>query len=266
MRPTARQSLGTIVVAILMLVAVLASACTNRVGFSPQQATAGSTATTATDTTDDSAAQQDLVPPPQHQLYPTVTPTPTATPLPLPTPTHVPVPAGVPPAPLASGYVILVSLNAQQLWAYHDGAYAFTALVETGRPELPTPTGTFHVFYKQCSDLRWTSNAAPTSQHNPYCQHNGDGYQFVFNSPWPPGSPYYYYPTHINYAAEFLSGGFYLHDAWWHVKFGPGSNVPHQLSNGTWETGSHGCIGMPIADAERLYAWAPNGTTVIVRA
>ena len=35
---------------------------------------------------------------------------------------------------------------------------------------------------------------------------------FVFTSPWPPGSPFYYYPTHINYALNFHDGGFYLHD------------------------------------------------------
>jgi lipoprotein-anchoring transpeptidase ErfK/SrfK len=217
--------------------------------------------------------KQDIIPEPTATatlaptptVAPTVTPRPTATPTATPTPK--PLPAGVPAAPTQTGRVILVSLSRQQLFAYQDGSFAFSILVETGRPELPTPTGVFHVFYKECSDKLWTNNNAPTTTHNVNCpEHNGDGYAAMFISPWPQGSPYYYYPTHINYALEFKDGGFYLHDAWWHVAFGPGSNVPHQLPDGTWETGSHGCVGMRTPDAEHLYGWAANGTPVYVKA
>ena len=168
---------------------------------------------------------------------PTATPTPIPSPPPRPTPT--PTKPGLPPAPLPTGKVILVSLSGQWLYAYADGALAFDNAVETGRPELPTPTGTFSVLEK----LR----------------------DVTFTSSWPPGSPYYYEPTFINYALMFKAGGYFLHDAWWHVKFGPGSNVPHQLPDGSWETGSHGCVGMPIPDAKRLYEWTPVGTPVIIR-
>jgi lipoprotein-anchoring transpeptidase ErfK/SrfK len=168
---------------------------------------------------------------------PTATPTPIPSPAPRPSPT--PAKPGVPPAPLPTGKVILVSLSGQWLYAYADGALAFDNAVETGRPELPTPSGTFSVLEK----LR----------------------DVTFTSPWPPGSPNYYEPTHINYALLFKAGGYFLHDAWWHVKFGPGSNVPHQLPDGSWETGSHGCVGMPIPDAKRLYDWTPVGTPVIIR-
>lgn len=132
-----------------------------------------------------------------------------------------------------------MSLSRQWLYAYADGALAFDNAVETGRPELPTPGGTFSVLEK----LRGVT----------------------FTSPWPPGSPNYYEPTYINYALLFKAGGYFLHDAWWHVKFGPGSNVPHQLPDGHWETGSHGCVGMPIPDARRLYDWTPVGTPVFIR-
>lgn len=170
--------------------------------------------------------------------------TPTATPTPIPSPAPRPSPptpgrSGVPPAPLPTGKVILVSLSRQWLYAYADGALAFDNAVETGRPELPTPGGTFSVLEK----LRGVT----------------------FTSPWPPGSPNYYEPTYINYALLFKAGGYFLHDAWWHVKFGPGSNVPHQLPDGHWETGSHGCVGMPIPDARRLYDWTPVGTPVFIR-
>ncbi len=169
----------------------------------------------------------------------TPSPTPTPVPSPRPQPTSAPAKPGVPPAPLSAGKVILVSLSGQWLYTYTDGTLVFDNAVETGRPELPTPAGRFSVLAK-ARDV-------------------------TFTSPWPIGSPYYYEPTHINYALLFKQGGYFLHDAWWHVKFGPGSNVPHQLPDGSWETGSHGCVGMPIPDAKRLYEWTPIGTPVIIR-
>lgn len=169
---------------------------------------------------------------------PAATPAPTSTPTPLPAPTPTAEPA-IPAAPLQTGKVILVSLARQWLYAYADGAPAFNNAVETGRPELPTPTGSFSVLQKLRS--------------------------VTFTSSWPPGSPYYYDPTFINYALLFRADGYFLHDAWWHVKFGPGSNILHQLPDGNWETGSHGCIGLPIPDAHRLYDWTPIGTPVIIR-
>lgn len=189
------------------------------------------------------------VPTPTATSAPTAPPTPTATPTATPSPTPQPAPTatatpnpsqpGVPPAPIASGKVILVSLDRQWLYAYENGQLVFDHAVETGRPELPTPTGTFSILSKTTDT--W------------------------FHSPWPKGSPYYYEPSHVNYALLFKSGGFYLHDAPWHVRFGPGSNVPHQLDDGTWETGSHGCVGMTTADGERLYEWSRIGTAVVIR-
>jgi lipoprotein-anchoring transpeptidase ErfK/SrfK len=169
----------------------------------------------------------------------TPTTVPTSTPSPSPQPAPTPPHPGAPPAPQATGKVILVSLSRQWLYAYADSALAFDNAVETGRPELPTPTGVYSVLAKM-RDITFTSS-------------------------WPPGSPYYYDPTHINYALQFRADGYFLHDAWWHVKFGPGSNVPHQLPDGNWETGSHGCVGMPIPDAERLYNWTPVGTSVVIK-
>lgn len=248
-------------VAVPLLLALLVAACSVN-GATDIRPRPSPSATAAADT-------QDIVPTPvatATSVIPTAT-TPPRIPTTIREPTSKPTPVGVPAAPSATGRVILLSLSRQQLYAYDNGNFAFSILVETGRPELPTPTGLYHVFFKACSDLRWTSNAAPTSTHNVNCtEHNGDGFQEVFTSPWPQGSPYWYAPTHINYALKFRDDGFYLHDAWWHVKFGPGSNVPHQLSNGEWETGSHGCVGMPTAAAEKLYAWTPLGTPVYIRA
>jgi len=150
------------------------------------------------------------------------------------------------------GKEILVDIDKQQLFAYQDGQLQFTFLVATGRPGLDTPVGRWHVLFKKTD--------------------------FTFYSPWPQGSSLYYYPTHIHYALNFHDGGFYIHDSWWRCLYGPGAEFPHHAScmdegdppnrgpqavDGG-ETGSHGCVGMPLSVAQKLYDWAPVGTTVIV--
>lgn len=142
--------------------------------------------------------------------------------------------------PSAKGKVIIVSLSQQWLHAYQDGKEVYNAAVMTGRPTLTTPTGTYHVFAK----------LSPTT----------------FYSPWPVGSPYYYAPTHINYALEWLQGGYFLHDSWWHSVYGPGTNGWHYDPQFGWQWGTHGCIAMPIGAAAWLYNWAPIGTTVQINA
>ncbi len=137
--------------------------------------------------------------------------------------------------PSAGGKMIAVSLSQQWLYAYQNGQEVFNAAVMTGRPSLPTPTGTYHIF----------ARLSPTT----------------FYSPWPPGSPYWYAPTHINYALEWRAG-FFLHDSWWHTVYGPGSNGWHYDPTYGWQWGSHGCVAMPLSAAAWLYDWAPIGTTV----
>ena len=139
-------------------------------------------------------------------------------------------------APSSQGKVIVVNLSRQWLYAYQDGTQVFNTPVITGRPGLETPTGTFHVFAK----------LSPTT----------------FYSPWAYGSPYWYPPTHINYALEFLSGGYFLHDSWWHTVYGPGTNGWHYDPTYGWQWGSHGCVAMPLNAAAWLYDWTPIGTTV----
>lgn len=136
------------------------------------------------------------------------------------------------------GKVIVVSLSKQWLYAYDNGSQVFSVAVITGRPSLPTPLGTYHVFAK----------LSPTT----------------FYSPWPAGSPNWYPPTHVKYALGFLAGGYFLHDTWWHTVYGPGTNGWHYDPVYGWQWGSHGCVGMPLSAAAWLYNWAPIGTTVQV--
>ena len=142
------------------------------------------------------------------------------------------------PTPTAAGKEIIVSLSRQWMWAYQNGVQVYNSPVMTGRPALPTPTGTYHVF----------SKLHPT----------------WFTSPWPPGSPYWYPPTYINYALEWRAGGFFLHDSWWHSVYGPGTNGWHYDPQFGWQWGTHGCVAMPLSAAAWLYNWAPIGTLVQV--
>lgn len=139
----------------------------------------------------------------------------------------------------ARGKEILISLSRQWMYVFQDGKQIYNSPITSGRPELRTPTGIYHVFLK----------LHPTT----------------FYSPWPHGSPYWYPPTHINYALEWRSGGLFLHDSWWRSVYGPGTNVWHHDPVYGWETGTHGCVTMPLSAAAWLYNWAPIGTMVKIQ-
>ena len=140
----------------------------------------------------------------------------------------------VPTAPPTGGKLILVSLHDQWLAAYQDGRQVLDTPVTTGRPALPTPTGSFRVL----------------ARYTPY--------QFI--SPWPKGSRYYYPPSKTRYALLFRAGGYFIHDTPWRTLYGPGTNLPHADPGDP--TGSHGCVNVPGAAAKALYAWATLGTAV----
>lgn len=133
---------------------------------------------------------------------------------------------------------ILISLEQQVLYAYEQDTLVRWSYVTTGRPELQSPRG----FYAVIRHLH------PATLY----------------SKWPPGSPYYYPPVHVNYALPFLGTDFLLHDYSERHYYGPGTNVWHQNPDGTWETGSHGCVEVPLDAMQWLYDWAPDGTPVVL--
>jgi lipoprotein-anchoring transpeptidase ErfK/SrfK len=135
-----------------------------------------------------------------------------------------------------TGKRIVINLSQQWLYAFDRGKEVFNSPVTTGQPGMDTPTGTYHVF----------SKLSPTT----------------FYSPLPPSSPYYYAPTFINYALAFRDGGYFIHDATWRSDFGPHTNARHYDHVYGWETGSHGCVNLPINTMAWLYSWTPIGTTV----
>lgn len=134
--------------------------------------------------------------------------------------------------------MIVVSTENQHADMYEGSNIVYSTDVTTGGPELPTDHGVFHIYFK----------ASP----------------FVFHSPWPVGSPYYYNPTPVQFWMPF-DGGEGLHDASWRSNFGPGSNVaPTDLGTGNTILGTHGCVNLPFAAAQFVWDWAPVGTTVVV--
>ncbi len=138
----------------------------------------------------------------------------------------------------SSGKEIVVSLSGQSLTAYENGNKVYNTPVTTGRPELPTPTGTYHILSKQTN--------------------------VEFKSPWPVGSPYYYATVRVPQAMEFDPDGYYLHSAPWRGTYGPGTNNWHDDSLMGWTTGTHGCVNLPMAAENWVFNWAPVGTTVQV--
>jgi lipoprotein-anchoring transpeptidase ErfK/SrfK len=139
-------------------------------------------------------------------------------------------------SPLPRGREVVISISLQWMFVYDKGERIYDAPVTTGQPALSTPTGIYHILAK----------LSPTT----------------FYSPWPPGSPYWYPATHINYALEWKEGGFFLHDSWWRTLYGPGTNVYHYDPADGWVSGTHGCVTMPLNAAIWLYKWAQIGTTV----
>ncbi len=175
------------------------------------------------------------------------------------TPLDAPLPPGLPAAP--SGYlapdkpsayelsliaaigtpdkVIVVSRFSQTIHVYQSGVFIAGSLAITGRPQLPTPVGVFHIFDK----------LAPATLY----------------SPWGPGSAFWYPPTPVNYTMEFRTGGFLIHDAPWHHVWGPGMNDWHYDPVAReWQWGTHGCVAAPTPFVQWLYGWSPEGTTVII--
>jgi len=128
-----------------------------------------------------------------------------------------------------TGKVIVVSIAQEEMMALQDGVVVIDSLVTTGRPSMPTVTGEFHILNK----------------HSPYCMSSWQGNPY----PWAGCAK-------MNWAMEFESTGFFLHDAPWRYTYGPGTD--------TEANGTHGCVNVPHDQMAQLYSWTDVGTPVIV--
>ena len=120
---------------------------------------------------------------------------------------------------------IIVDRGSQMLYAYDGDTLFMETKVSTGLEMTPTPRGTFTVFKK-----------TPTR----YMQ-----------GPLPGISDQYYDLPGVPWDLYFTSEGATIHGAYWHNEFG--------------ERWSHGCVNLPLQEAQKLYQWADLGTLVIVR-
>lgn len=136
--------------------------------------------------------------------------------------------------------VVIVSLSEQAIRVYDNGKLVKAFQVTTGQPDLPTPPGTWWVEGKK----------SPTE----------------FKADVPKSSPDWYPPTPINYAMQFHSNGYFLHDSWWRSEYGPGTNYPHLDPGGTQYSihGSHGCVNMAKDDAAWLYGFVQLYTHIMI--
>jgi lipoprotein-anchoring transpeptidase ErfK/SrfK len=118
---------------------------------------------------------------------------------------------------------------------YQDGCVVKATPVTTGRPQLRTPTGRFSIFYKKTP--------------------------FTFISPWPPSSPFYYFPSPVSWVMEFAGGGYFIHDAPWESSgsYGPGGED-------NLAAASHGCVHTPGSVMQWAFSWTPVGTPVVISA
>jgi hypothetical protein len=132
---------------------------------------------------------------------------------------------------LQHGMVLMISQVEQAMRVYQDGKLIRSFHVTTGRVERPALPGVWTVQDRKSPDQ--------------------------FKSTDPPTSPFWYPPTPIQYAILYHWGGFFVHDAWWRVNFGPGTQFPHYDVGGDESfagNGSHGCVNMQSNDAAWVYA------------
>ncbi|MFN8590534.1 MAG: L,D-transpeptidase [Thermomicrobiales bacterium] len=119
---------------------------------------------------------------------------------------------------------VVVSLDAQRLWAYQGNDPILATFVSTGTaetPEVATPLGQFHILVKLPKE---TMEGTVSGQQ--------------------------YRVEDVPYVMYFTNEGHALHGTYWHNNFGVRM--------------SHGCVNLPMDVAEWMYQWAPEGTPVTI--
>ncbi|HBB35367.1 MAG TPA: hypothetical protein DDZ80_00420 [Cyanobacteria bacterium UBA8803] len=111
---------------------------------------------------------------------------------------------------------IQIDLTNQRLIAWEGGNQVYAVVVSTGKRSTPTRTGMFTIRSKHRTDRM-----------------RGQGYDV-------PNVPY----------AMYYDGGYAIHGAYWHRKFG----TPV----------SHGCVNVAVNHARWLFDWATVGTPVVI--
>jgi lipoprotein-anchoring transpeptidase ErfK/SrfK len=131
---------------------------------------------------------------------------------------------------------VVVSFTDQHIWAYQDGKVVMDTPVTTGiwgNSDYGTDFGPMKILWKD--------------------------HPHTMKSPYPKGSPHWYPDTVVQWASFFTNTGESIHDAYWEPdsQLGPGSQ--YDLS-----TRSHGCVHVPLGDAQWVFGWVDIGTPVDV--
>ncbi len=134
----------------------------------------------------------------------------------------LPIPAGVD----FSGKWIDVNLTQQVMTAYVGNSPVHSVLVSSGRPDYPTPIGTFTILRRVANETMKSSTV--------------------------PGITDHYDLKNVLFTQYFTDGGAAIHEAWW--KTTDSFGIPT----------SHGCLGLTYNDALWFWNWATVGTPVVV--
>jgi hypothetical protein len=114
---------------------------------------------------------------------------------------------------------IYVSLNSQRLYAYQGPNLVYNFPISSGKWH-PTPTGDFRIWIW----LKYTRMKGGDPEKGTYYDLPNVPFTMYFSNDFVP-----------------KTDGYSLHGAYWHNNFG------HPMS--------HGCVNLPVADAEQLYFW-----------
>ena len=124
-------------------------------------------------------------------------------------------------------WLVATLLPITRVVAYEGQTALRSMLALRGIAVFPTPTGVFSI-------LRRVPNETMDSM----------------TLGIPHNSPYGYLVKNVLYTQYFTPDGASLHDNWWSSNFGG--------------SGSHGCLGLNLADSKWLWDWASIGVPVIV--
>jgi hypothetical protein len=124
-------------------------------------------------------------------------------------------------------WLVATLLPVTKVVAYQGQTPVRTMLALRGVQRFPTPTGVFSI-------LRRVPNETMDSM----------------TLGIPHDSPFGYLVKNVLYTQYFTPDGASLHDNYWSSNFGG--------------IGSHGCLGLSLADSKWLWDWASIGTPVIV--
>jgi lipoprotein-anchoring transpeptidase ErfK/SrfK len=144
---------------------------------------------------------------------------------------------------ITQGHVIAVSFYEQVLRVYQDGKLVKAVKVSTGQYYRPTILGYYQIVSHQAQSTF---------------------YSFESSS-----SPLYFPTTVIQDAMGFgdPSAGYFFHASPWRTYYGMNTDFPHDdpdNANSESRNGSHGCVNLPIDEAQWLFNTIQDGANVVL--